>query len=117
MVVIRDKDIPETTPIHLIKKLRGLVIYLHEGVLITAFKGGKRAHRNLRKKDKVNRKKRYKRALGRAKSTDVNLNCNTETESRSQILNRMALRHAQDNVPGISSRKLPPLGLLSKESF
>lgn len=58
MVVIRDKDIPETTPAHLIKKLRGLVIYLNEGALITAFKGGKRAHHNLRKKDKVNRKKR-----------------------------------------------------------
>jgi len=58
MVVIRDKDIPETTPAYLIKKLRGLVIYLNEGALITAFKGGKRAHHNLRKKDKVNRKKR-----------------------------------------------------------
>lgn len=62
MVVIRDKDIPKSMPAKTRKHLSGLVVYLNEGTVITMFKAGKRAHRNLRKKDKVNRKKRLRQA-------------------------------------------------------
>ncbi len=62
MVVIRDKDIPSWVPAETRKHIKGLVVYISDGVVVTTFKAGKRAHRNLRKKDKVDRKKWQNRA-------------------------------------------------------
>ena len=57
IVVIRDKDIPDWVPGETWKHIKGLVVYLSEGVVVTTYKAGKRAHRNLRKKVKVDGKK------------------------------------------------------------
>jgi hypothetical protein len=62
MVVIRDKDIPDWVRAETRKHIQGLVVYICDGVVVTTFKAGKRAHRNLRKKGKTDRKKMYNRA-------------------------------------------------------
>lgn len=55
MVFVRDKDLG-AIPKSLADEIRGLTLLLDQGVVITAYKGGRGSFHRLRKKDKVNRK-------------------------------------------------------------
>ena len=57
MIVVRDKDIPNTMNKQLAKRLMGLIVLMSDGVGITTYKGGRNAYKHLKKKSKKNLKK------------------------------------------------------------